>query len=83
MNDNLKQYLLELPCNGLNHWMAQATQRVMIYHCGIPFNRIKWHSGKSGPNMEPTLTWKVMCSEKQLTMIILKSGAIIEKILDN
>jgi hypothetical protein len=38
---------------------------------------------ENGKNKKPTLTWKVKCSDKQLTLIVLKSGAMIEKILDN
>jgi hypothetical protein len=83
LTENTKIYILEISRNGLNHWDAQNSQRMKIYKSGVPFSNIKWVSGQSGPNIEPTLTWKVKCSDKQLTMILLKTGAIIEKILDN
>lgn len=81
---NEKTYFIRIIAKDQTHWDSQRDQRVMIFKCGIPFDNIKWDSGMSGPNMELTHLWKISnIDDKTLTLLLLKTSGIIEKIVDN
>jgi len=78
----MNTYFIRMSRNGQDHWTSQSKQRTDIFKCGIPFNNIQWESGRSGPNMDSTHLWKITCSDKCLTMVLLKTSGIIETTFD-